>query len=66
MQLEGPKDFLLSYSRIMGAETIADLCAADPEDLFHSWGGVMIGQGGIWFEGSAENGFEIIAINALK
>lgn len=66
VQLEGPKDFLLSYSRIMGAETIADLCAADPEDLFHSWGGVMIGQGGIWFEGSAENGFEIIAINALK
>ena len=50
----------------MGAETLADLCAADPEDLFHSWGGVMIGQGGIWFEGSTENGFEIIAINALK
>ena len=64
--LEGPEDFIREYGRIMGPETKADLLAADPTDLFGNWGGVMIGQGSVWFEKSAQNGYQIIAINGMK
>lgn len=64
--LTGPEDFRREYGRIMGPETLSDLYAADTEDLMTNWGGVMIGQGGVWFEGSAEEGFQIIAINEMK
>lgn len=66
LRLEGPADFLRAYSQIFGPETRADLLAADPEDLFQNWAGVMIGQGSVWFEGSAETGFYMTAINEMK
>ncbi len=66
LRLEDPKDFLAAYDRVMGPETRADLLSADPGDLFRRWDGVMIGQGSVWFQGSAEDGFEIIAINEMK
>lgn len=64
--VRSPSAFLELYPRIMGAETRRDLLAADPEDLLENWGGVMIGQGGVWFERTAGGRYGIIAINEMK
>jgi hypothetical protein len=56
-------EFLRKYAQIFQPRVAAAILDQDPECLFGSWQGAMVGDGEVWFQRGSSGDFKIITVN---